>query len=61
MTEGQSGKNETIVTWTSTASGDGVTHLRLEQSGFDSQAQQEISGAQYGWTHQLNQLKNLLA
>lgn len=61
VTEGQSGKHETIVTWTLTASGDGVTHLHLEQSGFDSQAQQEMSGAQYGWTHQLNQLKNLLA
>ncbi len=60
-TEGWSGPHRTTVTWTLTESGKGVTQLHLEQSGFDSQAKQEIGGAQYGWMHQLNQLKSLLA
>ena len=60
VTTGQIGQHHTTVTWTLTESDDGVTQLHLEQRGFDSEAKQEISGAQYGWTHQLNQLKNLL-
>lgn len=60
VTEGQMGQHRTIVTWTLTATDHGVTQLHLEQSGFDREAKQEIGGARYGWTHQLNQLKNLL-
>ncbi len=59
-TEGLMGHHRTTVTWT-LVEADGVTRLHLEQSGFDSQATQEIGGAKYGWTHQLNQLKTLVA
>lgn len=59
-TEGQVGRHRTTVTWTLTESEGGVTRLHLEQSGFDREAKQEIGGAKYGWTHQLNALKNLL-
>lgn len=51
----------TVVTWTLTEAGDGVTQLHLEQSGFRSDAKQEIGGAKYGWTHMLGQLEELLA
>ncbi len=60
-TEGQVGQHRTIVVWTLTPSVSGVTRLHLEQSGFDRAAKQEIGGAKYGWTHQLNQLQTLLA
>ena len=50
----------TTVTWT-LAEADGVTRLHLEQSGFPSEARQEIGGAKYGWTNMLGQLKSLLA
>lgn len=59
-TEGQTGPHRTTVTWTLTESDHSVTQIHLEQRGFDSQATQEIGGATYGWTHQLNQLKSLL-
>lgn len=51
----------TVVTWTLTEAESGVTRLHLEQSGFRSDAKQEIGGAKYGWTMMLDQLKNLLA
>ena len=60
-TEGQVGRHRTTVAWTLTSSGSGVTRLHLEQSGFDPAAKQEIGGAKYGWTHQLNQLQSLLS
>lgn len=60
-TEGVSGPHRTVITWTLTPSGDGVTRLHLEQSGFDSAAKQEIGGARYGWTAQLEKLRELLA
>lgn len=60
-TEGRTGPHRTTVTWTLTQSDKGVTQLHLEQRGFDGQAKQEIGGAKYGWTHQLNQLKSLVA
>ena len=55
-----SSPHETVVTWTLTE-GDGVTRLHLKQSGFRSEAKQEIGGAQYGWTMMLDQLQGLLA
>ncbi|NMP25214.1 SRPBCC domain-containing protein [Sulfobacillus harzensis] len=61
VTEGQMGRHQTTVTWTLTESDNGVIRLHLEQSGFNSAAKQEIGGAKYGWTHQLNQLETLLA
>jgi len=53
--------HHTLVTWTLTPVESGVTRLHLEQSGFASEAKQEIGGAKYGWTAQLNQLQNVLA
>jgi uncharacterized protein YndB with AHSA1/START domain len=52
--------HRTTVTWTLTEAGSGVTQLRLEQSGFASEAKREIEGAKYGWTQQVNQLQRLL-
>jgi len=61
VTAGQKDLHQTIVTWTLTAVDHGVTQLHLEQTGFDSAAKQEIGGARYGWTHQLDQLETLLS
>jgi uncharacterized protein YndB with AHSA1/START domain len=54
-------KQSTMVTWTLTEADGGVTRLHLEQSGFHSDAKQEIGGAKYGWTSMLDQLQSLLA
>lgn len=51
----------TVVTWTLTEAEDGITRLHLEQSGFRSEAKQEIGGARYGWMAMLDQLKSVLA
>ncbi len=59
-TEGPRGRHQTTVLWILEESGSGVTHLQMEQSGFDSAAKQEIGGARYGWAHQLKQLQELL-
>jgi len=53
-------RHKTVVTWTLAAEGNG-TQLHLEQSGFRSEAKQEIGGAKYGWTSMLDELKNVLA
>lgn len=53
-------KQSTVVTWTLSEAEGGVTRLRLEQSGFDSAAKQEIGGAKYGWTSMLDQLQAIL-
>ena len=60
MTEGQLGQHRTTVTWTLTASDNGATQIHLEQTGFDREATHEIGGAKYGWTLQLNQLRDPL-
>lgn len=54
-------QNSTVVTWTLTEADGGVTRLHLEQSGFGSEAKQEIGGAKYGWMSMLEQLQSLLA
>lgn len=54
-------QQSTVVTWTLTEAERGVTRLQLEQSGFQSDAKQEIGGATYGWTHMLGQLESVLA
>lgn len=59
-TEGVAGPHRTTVTWTLSSSPEGMTQVHLEQTGFRPEAQQEISGAQYGWTHQLKQLQQLI-
>lgn len=51
----------TVVTWTLAEDEGGGTRLRLEQSGFRTDAKQEIGGAKYGWTSMLDQLKTVLA
>lgn len=53
--------HSTTVTWTLAESEDGGTSLYLEQSGFRSEAKQEIGGAKSGWMHMLQQLQSLLA
>ena len=54
-------QHSTVVTWTLTEAAGGVTRLRVEQSGFRSEAKQEIGGAKYGWMSMLDQLQSLLA
>ncbi len=54
-------QHSTVVTWTLTEAEGGVTRLHLEQSGFRSEAKQEIGGAKYGWMSMLDQLQSLLA
>ena len=53
--------HRTTVTWTLTEAANGVTKLHLEQSGFASDAKQEIGGAKYGWSAMIGQLQTLLA
>ena len=57
----ESQSHRTTVTWTLTATAGGGTRLRLEQSGFDSRAKQEIGGGRLGWKRMLDQLKTSLA
>lgn len=54
-------QHSTVVTWTLTEAEGGVTRLHLEQSGFRSEAKQEIGGAKYGWMSMLDQLQGILA
>jgi len=54
-------QHATVVTWTLTEAEGNVTRLHLEQSGFRSDARQEVGGAKYGWTSMLDQLQSLLA
>ena len=58
---GSNPQHSTVVTWTLTEAEGGVTRLHLEQSGFRSEAKQEIGGAKYGWKNMLDQLQSLLA
>ena len=62
VTAGQDDQpHSTVVTWTLTEADDGVTQLHLEQSGFRSEAKQEIGGARYGWMSMLDELQNVLS
>ena len=51
----------TVVTLTLMEVEGSVTRLHLGQSGFPSEAKQEIGGARYGWMSMLDQLRCLLA
>ncbi len=51
----------TVVTFTLAETASGGTSLQLEQSGFRSDARQELGGAKYGWQHMLGQLEGVLA
>ena len=52
--------HSTVVTWTLTEAEGDITQLHLEQSGFRSEAKQEIGGARYGWMSMLDQLQGIL-
>lgn len=52
--------SETVVTFT-LAEVDGGTSLNLVQSGFRSDARQELGGAKYGWQNMLGELEKILA
>ena len=58
---GESNPHSTVVIWTLTEAEGGVTRLHLEQSGFRSEAKQEIGGAEHGWRMMLDALQGLLA
>lgn len=60
-TDGWDGnRHSTLVTITLSESGDGGTHLNLEQSGFKPEATQEFQGAEYAWDAMLAQLQGVL-
>jgi uncharacterized protein YndB with AHSA1/START domain len=50
----------TIVTWSLTSTGTG-TRLRMEQSGFRPDQQQNYQGATYGWKRFVGALEDVLA
>lgn len=61
VTEGQGGHpHSTIVTWTLSERGDGVTQVHFEQHGFRPDAKQELGGARASWQSMLDRLQNLL-
>jgi uncharacterized protein YndB with AHSA1/START domain len=51
---------ETVVTFTLTPKASG-THLRMEQSGFHSEEDNNYRGATYGWQRFVGNLEGLLA
>jgi uncharacterized protein YndB with AHSA1/START domain len=51
---------KTVVTWTLMATSTG-THLRMEQSGFPPNRQQNYQGAKYGWAKFFGALEQVLA
>jgi uncharacterized protein YndB with AHSA1/START domain len=57
---GDGKKLYTTVTWTLTQV-DGGTQLRMEQSGFGPQDDNNYKGAAYGWQHMFDALEKLLA
>ena len=55
------GKNlRTVVTWTLTAV-EGGTRLRMEQSGFGPQDDNNYKGASYGWQRNIEVLEKVVA
>jgi uncharacterized protein YndB with AHSA1/START domain len=51
---------KTVVTWTLVPTSTG-THLRMEQSGFRPDQQQNYQGANYGWQRFCAALEQVLA
>lgn len=49
----------TVVTWTLTPTSGG-THVRMEQSGFSMEQENNFKGAKYGWQHFLGALERVL-
>ncbi|MDB5786821.1 SRPBCC family protein [Caballeronia mineralivorans] len=56
----EAGRLITVVTFTLTPTNQG-THLRMEQSGFRSDNEQNYQGAQYGWQKFLAELDRVVA
>jgi uncharacterized protein YndB with AHSA1/START domain len=52
------GPINTILTWTLREE-DGITHLHLEQKGFEKE-DQAYNGAKYGWASKIEELKKLV-
>jgi len=57
---GDGNKLQTTVTWTLTAV-DGGTRLRMEQSGFGPQDDNNYKGAAYGWQRNIEALAKVVA
>jgi len=57
---GDGKKLQTTVTWTLTAV-DGGTRLRMEQSGFGPQDDNNYKGAAYGWQRNIEALEKVVA
>ncbi|MED4017663.1 SRPBCC domain-containing protein [Sutcliffiella cohnii] len=53
------GPINTIVTWTLKEDGD-ITHLHLDQTGFDEENQAAFNGAKYGWSYMVEELKKVM-
>ncbi|MGF6602627.1 uncharacterized protein YndB with AHSA1/START domain [Paraburkholderia sp. GAS448] len=56
----EAGRLTTVVTFTLTST-NGGTHLRMEQSGFRSDNEQNYQGARYGWQKFLGELDRVVA
>jgi uncharacterized protein YndB with AHSA1/START domain len=56
----EAGRLTTVVTFTLTPT-NGGTHLRMEQSGFRSDNEQNYQGARYGWQKFLGELDRVVA
>jgi uncharacterized protein YndB with AHSA1/START domain len=56
----EAGRLATVVTFTLTPT-NGGTHLRMEQSGFRPDNEQNYQGAQYGWQKFLAELDRVVA
>jgi uncharacterized protein YndB with AHSA1/START domain len=56
----EAGRLTTVVTFTLTDT-NGGTHLRMEQSGFRSDNEQNYQGARYGWQKFLGELDHVVA
>jgi|SRR5579864_5518031 len=56
----EAGRLTTVVTFTLTST-NGGTHLRMEQSGFRSDNEQNFQGARYGWQKFLGELDRVVA
>jgi len=55
----EAGRLTTVVTFTLSATNDG-THLRMEQSGFSPDNEQNYQGARYGWQKFLGELERVV-
>ena len=52
--------HSTVVSFTLSDGGSGMTSVRVEQSGFSDDADQEFAGAKYAWTFMLDELQKVV-